>query len=53
MDQYIATAIPQALNITGVKGFCVIEDHVIMFITPAGPPATRVVCDGGTYSPVQ
>jgi prepilin-type N-terminal cleavage/methylation domain-containing protein len=53
MDQYIATAIPQALNITGVKGFCVIEDHVIMYITPAGPPATRAVCDGGTYSPVQ
>jgi len=53
MDQYPITAIPQTLNVTGTKGFCVIEDHVIMYITPAGGPATRVVCDGGTYQPVQ
>lgn len=53
MDQYLSTAVPQALNITGTKGYCEIEDHVIMYITPANGPANRAVCDGGTYSPVQ
>ena len=53
MDQYLTTGVPQLLNVTGTKGFCEIEDHVIMYITPAKGPATRGVCDGGTYSPVQ
>jgi type IV pilus assembly protein PilA len=52
MDQYLNTAVPQIMNVTGVKGFCEIEDHVIMFITPASGPATRAVCDGGTYNPL-
>jgi len=53
MDQYLTTAVPQILNVTGTKGYCEIEDHVIMYITPANGAATRAVCDGGTYSPVQ
>lgn len=53
MDQYLLTAVPQTLNVTGTKGFCEIEDHVIMYITPAAGPANRAVCDGGTYSPLQ
>lgn len=53
MDQYLTTAVPQTLNVTGVKGFCEIEDHVIMYKTPATGPASRAVCDGGTYSPAQ
>ena len=52
MDQYDLTAIPQTMNVTGTKGFCEIEDHVIMYITPASGPANRAVCDGGTYSPM-
>jgi type IV pilus assembly protein PilA len=52
MDQYLTTAVPQSLDVTGTKGYCEIEDHVIMYITPAGAPASRAVCDGGTYSPV-
>jgi len=53
MDQYVITAVPQITNVTGIKGYCEIEDHVIMYITPAAGPATRAVCDGGTYSPVE
>jgi type IV pilus assembly protein PilA len=53
MDQYLLTGVPQTINVTGIKGFCEIEDHVIMYITPATVPATRVVCDGGTYSPIE
>jgi type IV pilus assembly protein PilA len=53
MDQYLITAIPQTMNVTGTKGFCEIEDHVIMYITPAAGPASRAVCDGGTYSSLQ
>lgn len=52
-DQYVISAVPQTLQITGTKGFCEIEDHVIMYITPAGPAASRAVCDGGAYTPVQ
>ena len=52
MDQYLTTSIPQITNVTGVKAFCEIEDHVVMFITPATVPATRAVCDGGTYNPI-
>ncbi len=51
-DQYLLTAVPQIVNVTGTKGYCEIEDHVIMYITPANVPATRAVCDGGTYSPL-
>ena len=53
MTEYLITAIPDSLNVTGVKGYCEIEDHVIMYITPAVGPATRAVCYGGTYSPAQ
>ena len=53
MDQYLLTAVPQTTNLTGTKGFCEIEDHVIMYITPANGPANRAVCDGGTYSQLQ
>ncbi len=52
MDQYLITSIPQITNVTGVKAFCGIEDHVVMFISPATVAATRAVCDGGTYNPI-
>jgi type IV pilus assembly protein PilA len=53
MDRYLLTAVPLSINVTGTKAFCEIEDHVIMYITPATVPANRAVCDGGTYSPIQ
>jgi type IV pilus assembly protein PilA len=53
MDQYLLTAVPLSTNVTGTKAFCEIEDHVILYITPATVPANRAVCDGGTYSPIQ
>ena len=52
MDQYLITSVPQFVNVTGVKAYCEIEDHVIMFISPATVPATRAVCDGGSYNPI-
>ncbi|PYX82117.1 MAG: pili assembly chaperone [Acidobacteria bacterium] len=51
MDEYLITAVPVSQNITGVKGFCTVEDHVVLYITPAGAPATRAICLGGTYTP--
>ena len=53
MDEYLVTAVPVNQSITGVKGFCTVEDHVILYITQAGAPATRAVCLGGTYNPIQ
>jgi hypothetical protein len=53
MSEYIVTAVPLSQGISGVKGFCEIEDHMIMYITPSVGPASHAVCDGGTYHPVQ
>jgi type IV pilus assembly protein PilA len=52
-DQFVITSVPQTLQISGTKGFCEIEDHVIMFVTPAAAPASHAVCDSGAYTPVQ
>jgi prepilin-type N-terminal cleavage/methylation domain-containing protein len=52
MTQYLITAVPQNLNITGVKGYCATEDHVIRYITPAAGPPDRATCLGGTYNPI-
>jgi type IV pilus assembly protein PilA len=51
-DQFLITGVPASLGVTGEKGFCTIEDHVIFFISPAGPPATRTTCLDGSYEPV-
>jgi type IV pilus assembly protein PilA len=51
-DQFLITGVPVLLGTTGEKGFCTIEDHVIFYVTPAGPPATRATCLDGTYEPV-
>lgn len=51
-DQYLVTAIPQTQDITGTKGYCAIEDHVIMYTNPAAGVATRAQCDGGGYLPM-
>ena len=47
---FVSSAIPVTFNVTGVKGFCSVEDNVIRFITPAGAAATYAVCTGATYS---
>ena|SRR5271168_4575656 len=47
---FVSSAIPVTFNVTGVKGFCAVEDNVIRFITPAGAAATYAVCTGATYS---
>jgi prepilin-type N-terminal cleavage/methylation domain-containing protein len=51
-DQYLVTAIPQSQDISGSKGYCAIEDHVIMYVAEASGPATRGQCDGGGYLPM-
>jgi hypothetical protein len=51
-DQFLVTGVPATINITGIKGFCTIEDHVIFFIAAGNTAATRAVCIGGTYFPI-
>jgi type IV pilus assembly protein PilA len=51
-DRFLITGVPIATGVTGEKGFCTIEDHVIFFISPAGPPATHTTCVDGSYDPV-
>ena len=51
-SQYILTAVPQTPNVTGVKGYCEVEDHVIRSINPSSGPANRATCLGGTYTPI-
>ncbi len=50
--QFLATAIPSNLNVTGVKAFCGTEDNVVRFITPSGGAAARATCLGATYTPI-
>jgi type IV pilus assembly protein PilA len=51
-DQFLITGVPMTLNVTGEKGFCTIEDHVIYFIIPSPGPATRATCLDGSYDPI-
>lgn len=51
-DQFLITGVPTTVNVTGEKGFCTIEDHVIFYIADSLGPATRATCLGGTYLPV-
>ncbi len=50
--QYVGTAVPASTS-TGIKGFCVAEDNVVRFITPAGAAPDHATCLGGTYIPIQ
>ena len=47
---FLTTAIPASLDITGVKGFCAIDENVIRFVTPSPPAITYANCT--TYGPV-
>jgi len=49
-SQYVTTAVPASLNITGTKAFCSAEDNVIRFTIPAGAAPSRVTCL--TYVPI-
>jgi type IV pilus assembly protein PilA len=49
--QYVVDAVPQGLNVTGVKGFCAVEDNVVRFVTPAGGAAAHDACLA-TYQPI-
>lgn len=51
-DEFLVTGIPVSIGVSGEKGFCTIEDHVIFFISEATVPATRSSCLGGTYLPI-
>lgn len=51
-DEFLVTGVPADIGVTGEKGFCTIEDHVIFYISQATSPATRGTCLGGTYMPV-
>jgi type IV pilus assembly protein PilA len=50
--QYVATAVPDSLSVTGVKGFCLAEDGVVRYLTPAGAPADHATCLSPAYSPI-
>ena len=48
-DTFISAADPVTMNITGVKGFCGTEDHVVRYISiDAGAPS-HATCMGATY----
>jgi type IV pilus assembly protein PilA len=47
---FLTTAIPASLNITGIKGFCAIDENVVRFVTPSPPAITYANCT--TYGPV-
>ena len=50
--QYVASAVPNAAGVTGVKSFCLAEDGVVRYLTPGGPPATHAVCLSPAYAPI-
>ena len=47
---FLTTSIPASLNITGVKGFCAIDENVIRYVTPSPAAITYVGCS--SYSAV-
>jgi len=47
---FLTTAIPVSTNITGVKGFCAIDENVIRYISPAPAAIDYPTCAG--YNPV-
>jgi type IV pilus assembly protein PilA len=51
--QFTASAIPQTLNSTGVKGFCAVEDGVVRFITPAPNAQYTVDANCTALQPLQ
>jgi len=50
--EYAIDATPQAVNTSGVKEFCAVEDNVVRFVTPAtaSTGATHATCNG--FSPI-
>jgi prepilin-type N-terminal cleavage/methylation domain-containing protein len=50
--QYVATGVPVSTS-TGIKGFCVVEDNVVRYTTPAAAAPDHATCLSGTYSPIQ
>jgi type IV pilus assembly protein PilA len=47
---FLTTAIPVSLNITGVKGFCAIDELAIRYVSPSPAAITYAGCTG--YGPV-
>jgi type IV pilus assembly protein PilA len=47
---FLTTAIPVNTSITGVKGFCAIDENVIRYVTPSPATINYAGCSG--YSPV-
>jgi len=47
---FLTTAIPASTNITGVKGFCAIDENVLRYVTPSPAAITYANCT--TYGPV-
>lgn len=48
-DTFVSTADPASLNVTGIKGFCGTEDHVVRFISPDAGAPSHATCLGATY----
>ncbi len=51
-NQYVVTAIPQNVTVTGIKGFCAVEDNVVRSVSPAGAAADHTTCLSATYIPI-
>ncbi len=49
--KYVGTGVPLSSS-TGIKGFCVTEDNVVRFITPAGAAPDHATCLGAGYDPI-
>lgn len=42
--EFVSNAVPQTLNITGVKGFCGTEDNTIRYVSPSGGALNHDPC---------
>jgi type IV pilus assembly protein PilA len=49
--QYTINAVPQNVQVTGVKAFCAVEDNVVRFISPSGGAQTHANCLAN-YAPI-
>lgn len=51
LTQFVISATPVTLHVTGVKGFCAIQDNVVRWVTPANGAISNAIC--ATLTPLK
>lgn len=44
LTQFVVSSTPVTIGVTGVKGFCALQDDVVRWVTPATGPISNATC---------